>query len=285
MVQPLSGLSPGTSDGYPSFYGQSWVDPYEEYASPAEQVHYGQYTWDVPPPMPWLLAQDETGWVDVPAPESGVGQAPPVLGAGMDPALAMAPIETGSHNAPFPSFGLEDSVPFNTDRSAQRLAESQAIHAADTGQAAAYVNGPEAMNQWTRTDINDEYAGQSLLDPAVPDQLKSARGLDQVQGFGRPPLFDPAANAAFVRMPGAHGDVPGSWMWLDPAVRPVEVRPTGYRDWPVGEMSPFTGQVPGTHGLGDPTAAVITTAPPEYAAPPEPAVSAPLPDTATWAAW
>jgi hypothetical protein len=285
-VQGLTGLTPATAPatGYPGYYTEGWIDPYEQYASPADQVPYGQYTWEVPPPVPWLLAQDAQGWVPPPAPVLDTGDGVTVLGAETDPDLSTAPIETGSHTAPFPAFGIDDSVPFNTDYSDAQLMESAAIHASDTGQAGVYLQGPEPADPWERDDINYLSAGSTMLDAGVPDQLRGNMGLDHTQGFEPDARY--GFNEGFTRMPHAHSEVAGNFFWLDPATRPVEVRPTGYRDWPVGQMSPFTGQVPGTHGLGDTQGAVIDYAPPEYVPPAEPAVAQPLPaDNATWSVW
>lgn len=278
-VQPLTGLS-GNGPAWPD---EPWQDPYAEYASPADAVTYGQYTWEVPPPMPWLYAQQGDGWVDPPSPPLGQGSFGTTLPPGTDPALAMAPIETGSHHAPWPATGLEDGDPHLTPYAVDKLAEMTAIHAHDTGQQQEYLDGPRPASPWEREDVNYLTAGQTQLTPEVPDQLRGNMGRDHTQGFQWDAMY--GFNQGFVRLPSAHTDVAGNWVWLDPARRPVEIRPTGYRDWPVGEMSPFTGQVPGTHGLGDPQGAVIIAAPPEYVAPPEPAVSAALADTATWSSW
>lgn len=278
-VQPLAGLS-GNAPAWPV---EAWQDPYQEYASPADAVTYGQYTWEVPPPMPWLYAQQGDGWAPPPSPPLGVTSVPAGLGPGMDTALAMAPIETGSHHAPWPATGLEDGDPHLTPYAQEKLAVMAEIHAHDTGQDQEYLNAPEPANPWQREDVNYLTAGQTELATDVPDQLRGNMGRDHTQGFQWDASY--GFNQGMVRMPGAKSDVPGNWVWLDPARRPVEIRPSGHRDWPVGEYSPFTGQVPGTHGLGDPQGAVIDYAPPEYLPPAEPAVSAALPDTATWSTW
>jgi hypothetical protein len=276
----LAGIAPPADQPY---YAEGWVDPYDEYASPADAVGYGQYTWETPPPMPWLYAQDANGWTPPPVPVLGVDPVPPVLGAETDPSLATAPIETGSHTAPWPLTGLEDSVPYLTDYSVAQLMASADIHASDTGQAEHVLGGPAPANPWQRDDTNYLSAGETMLTADVPDQLRGNMGLDHTQGFEPDARY--GFNEGFVRMPQAHSDVAGNWMWLDPALRPVEVRPSGYRDWPVGPDSPFSGQVPGTHGLGDVQGAVIDYAPPVYTPPAEPEVAQALTDNAAWSVW
>lgn len=253
-VQGLTGLQ-GT--GQTGYYNEGWVDPYEEYASPADSVPIGQYTWETPPPMPWLYAQDANGWAPPPVPVLGTGPLPGVLGAGTDPDLYSAPIETGSHQAPWPAFGVEDSIPFDTEYNRRQLATSYDIHASDTGQDQVYLEGNEPNEPWERTDVNYLTAGNTMLTPDVPDQLRGNMGLDHTQGFEPDALY--GFNEGFVRMPGAHSDVAGNFYWLDPALRPVEVRPSGYRDWPVGQYSPFTGQTPGSTAAATSRARSSTT--------------------------
>lgn len=296
-ISGISGLgSVGNASGQPDYYTEGWVDPYAEYASPADQVPYGQYTEDVPPPMPWMFAQAAEGYQPPTAPAFGVETLPAPLAPGTDPDLYMAPIETGSHNAPFPAFGVDDSVPFNTDYNQAQLRESAAIHGSDTGQAGiVHEAGREPNDPWTRADINYLTAGDTLLSPAVPDQIKgnlagsrTGQHGDHVQGYEWDQQQVPEDGEGFVRMPEARSEVAGNFMWLDPALRPVEVRPTGYRDWPVGPYSPFTGQVPGSSGgPGWSEGAVVVSAPPEYTPPAEPDVAPPLTDTGdtAWSVW
>lgn len=286
-LAPLAGISPAT--GQPEYYTEGWIDPYEQYASPADKVHYGDYLWEDPPLMPWSYGQDpHARHTPPPVPAAGIepeNQALGMLPPGREADLAYAPIETGSHHTPWPTTGLADSVPFNTDRSEAQLRVSEQIHGTDTGQVRAVnLDGPEANEPWRREDINYLSAGSTQLAP-VPDQIRGNMGLDHVQGFEPDARY--GFNEGFVRMPSAHGFVAGNWMWLEPARRPVEVRPTGRHNWPVGDDSPFTGQVPGTHGLGDIQGATLVDYPPAaYTPPAEPAVTAPLnPDSAVWSVW
>lgn len=275
-LQGLQGLSG------PAWPEEAWVDPQQEYSSPADSVPLGAYAAVEPAPMPWLYAQQGTP-IDVPSPPLAAGHVPAGLPPGMDPSLATAPIETGSHHAPWPTTGIEDSDPRNTQYAVDKLAEMAWIHGHDTGQDAVYTSAEQPANPWQREDVNYLTAGATMLTPDVPDQLRGNVGRDHTQGFQWDAGY--GFNEGFVRMPAARTDLAGDWMWLEPALRPVEVRPSGYRDWPVGEMSPFSGQVPGTHGQGDPQGAVIDWAPPEYSPATEPAVGQPLPDTAAWSAW
>lgn len=282
-IQGLSGLAAvENASGQPGYYTEGWVDPYQEYASPADQVHYGDLMWESPPPMPWLYGPE---YFPPAPPELGTGQVPGELPAGTDAALAYAPEETGSHHAPWPAFGVEDSDPHLTEYNQAQLQESASIHAADTGQAGIYLHGIRGLKPWHRQDINYLSAGETMLTPDVPDQLRGNMGLDHTQGFEPDARY--GFNQGFIRMPSASSDVAGNFMWLDPALRPVEVRPAGVRHWPVGQDSPFAGQVPGSSGgAGYTVGAVVDTVPPEYVPPPDPQVGPALADSSpSWSTW
>lgn len=293
-VQSLSGATNATAQ--PEYYSEGWVDPYAEFASPADSLGVDQYTWETPPPMPWLYGQDANGWMAPPPPAIDLGTIPATMGPGTDTELSTAPIETGSHNAPWPSFGVDDSIPYLTEYNQEQLQASEAIHGSDTGQADIVTQAGRQPNApWTRTDIDYETRGDTMLSTDVPDQIKgnlagsrAGQHGDHTQGYEWDQQQVPEDQEGFVRMPSASSDVAGNFMWLDPALRPVEVRPTGYRDWPVGEYSPFAGQVPGSSGgAGWSDGAVVDTAPPEYTPPGEPDIGPALNDqgVTSWSVW
>lgn len=284
-LTPLTGLTPAT--GQPAYYTEGWVDPYEMIRGPAPE--HAQVTWDEPPAFPWLMIQEQ-GFAEPPDPGGMPGTVPPVMGAGSDPSLYASPTETGSHTAPWPSFSIEDFSPRDTEQAAVRAQLNQDLHAADTGQASAFTMRGDLAQPWQREDFGYLSDGESLLEP-VPDQLRGNLMGSRYGGFesrtqGYGPVNEHGFDSAHVHQPAAHADVAGNYLWLEPAGRPVLVRPTGYRDWPVGPESPFEGQVPGTGGLGDPTGAVVDTPPPTYTAPPQPAVSPALGGSdAVWSVW
>lgn len=278
-LQGLTGLAPAT--GQPDYYTEGWVDPYEQIKGP-DPVH-GQYTVGSPPAFPWLMIQEQ-GYGVPPLPDMPIGRIPHAsLPVESDPDLYASPTETHSHTAPWPTFGVDDFSPHDASHQAWRIEANAALHSADTGQAAAFTMRGDLTTPWLRDDMDYVSAGETNLQP-VPDQLRGNLGRDRVQGYA--PVNVDGFDSAHVHVPGAETDVAGNYLWLTPTSRPVVVRPTGYRDWPVGPDSPFEGQVPGSGGLGDPTAAVITDPPPSYSPPPEPAVAAPLTgDDTVWARW
>ena len=287
-ITGLTGLAPAApATGQPGYYTEGWVDPYEMIGGPAPE--HAQATWDNPPAFPWLMIQEQ-GFALPPDPDVPIGGIPASLPPGNDPTLYASPTETGSHRAPWPSFSIEDFDPKDTDQAAIRAQLNQDLHAADTGQPAAFTTRGGLTTPWQRDDFSYDSAGESLLQP-VPDQLRgnlmsNGHGFEsRTQGYG--PVNEYGFDAAHVHQPQAHSDVAGNYLWLTPMNRPVVVRPTGYRDWPTGPDSPFAGQVPGTGGLGDPSGAVIDTPPPAYTPGYEPPVATALTgsDNTPWASW
>jgi hypothetical protein len=288
-VSGLTGIQPlGPATGQPAYYSEGWVDPYEQIRGPAPE--HAQATWNDPPAFPWLMIQEQ-GFTLPPDPVVEIGGVPGSLPPGSDPSLYASPTETGSHRAPWPSFSIEDFDPRDTEQAATRAQLNQDLHATDSGQPAAFTTRSDLATPWQRGDFSYESAGESLLQP-VPDQLRGNLMASRYGGFesrtqGYGPVNEHGFDAAHVHQPQASTDLAGAYLWLTPAGRPVVVRPTGYRDWPVGPDSPFAGQVPGTGGLGDPSGAVIDTPPPAYAPGYQPQTAAALTgsDDTPWASW
>jgi hypothetical protein len=240
--------------------------------APAEVIHggpadpaHGNYLWDTTGyGMPWLW-QPGVDTADASVAAALLGSVPPTAGAGTDPSLYSAPTETGSHAAPWPSFGTADGAVNDRDQAAARQLANAELHSYDTGDALARLTNPPVTTQmpWS---VEADYvtAGQSILQP-VPEQMTGQLGRDRVQGT--PALNADGFDSAHVYRTRATGDVPGNFLWLDGRQRPMQVQVAGRLTYPVGSDTPFAGQVP---GAGAVDGAVLTGLPPVYSAPPFP---------------
>src|SRR6185312_4206516 len=116
------------------------AEPAEVHGGPANPAH-GAYTWVDPAPVPWVfLPDDQAGSADFD--QSLIGDTEPVMSAGTDPLLIAQPTETGSHAAPWPSFGTADGAVNDRDAAADRIAANAELHSLDTGGVAAFTHRP-----------------------------------------------------------------------------------------------------------------------------------------------
>jgi len=247
---------------------------------------HGQYEWANPAPYPWMYWPATSGGA-ASVPADVLGTVPGELPAGDDPSLYASSTETGSHAAPWPSFGVADSAVNDREQGAFRAMASAELHALDTGQAAAFNEQAFTWGDRMAWGLPLDYtsAGETILQP-VPGQMQGQLGRDRVQGT--PPLnsygFDSAHVLRFGPDP-ATGSVPGGFLWLDGSQRPMVIEPAGRQTYPVGAGSPFAGQVP---GVGDPTGAILSGLPTGYSSPPEAPTASSYPGQGTtwsWSSW
>jgi hypothetical protein len=209
------------------------------------------------------------------------GWIPPAGTPDQDPLFDSSP---RTHAAPHVA-GVEQST--DPDATARFLTQSAAVHAIGTG-ASTRMHATIAAQQDDWADFYTVDAGSSLQDPGMPGQLKAAAGgygtTDRVSSFAR--QNEHGFDAAHLHRRYATGSVPGNYMWMRPAGRPMVKTQAGPARPPVGLNSPFTGQdLTRDYGV---QGAVLQDAATEYVAPPEPylaPVQGPAPDAAPVAWW
>lgn len=276
-VAGVAGVSPAWTSQAPA------ADAATMHGGPANPAH-GEAFWPDPYRYPWTYQPGipTSGAASVPAglPADGV---PPVLGAGTDPYAYANPTATGSHNAPWPRFGTADLAVSDRDEAARRQLQNTADRGLDTGDPERFQTAPDATSKmpWG-FEADFVTIGQTILQP-VPDQMRGQAGRDRIQGT--PPLNEYGFDSAHITRPRAGGHVPGGFLWLRGAQRPMTVRPAGRQTYPVGTGSYFEGQNP---GAGSVDGAVLSGLPAAYTPPPLPPTGNAL-DTSSappvWSSW
>jgi hypothetical protein len=255
----------------------------QQQGGPADPRH-GADLWADPVRYPWevLAGVHQHGPYGTQAQMIGsIDQGSPAGTGAQDPTFDATP---RTHAAPWPK-GVYQSV--QPDDVARRRMESASIHASTTG-ASRRMHTTTAAQQDTWTDFLTVDAGSSLQDPGVPGQLKAAAGgfgtTDRVGSFARQNGY--GFDSAHFHRRYATGSVPGNYMWMRPAGRPLVKSQPGPARPAVGEDSPFTGQDLGvSFGV---QGAVLQGSAVEYTAPPEPYVAAaygPSPEPASVSWW
>ena len=257
-LQGLTGLAPSVIE-------DPGATPQERAGGPANPAH-GDYTWDQQPRLPWQAFPGLDGSEGAAPLPDAVSDVPGSLDAGEDPYAFLSPLATGSHGAPWPSFGVADGDPHDAQQAAVRQSMNQDIHAAGDPGAIGRIARQLPANQQMELAAEADYvsSGDSLLQP-VPNQLRGQFGRDRIQGFA--PLNSYGFDSAHVRRPRYSGTIPGNFAWLTGSQRPMVVQHAGRQTWPVGDGSPFEGQDPGT---GSVEGAALDGLPPAYSAPPVP---------------
>lgn len=253
------------------------------HGGPANPAH-GQWTWEDPAPVPWVFYDDPNAGV-ADFDQSLIGELPEVLPAGADPLLIAEATETGSHAAPWPSFGINDGLVHDRGAQAERNIANAELHSLDTGGPAWFTTTIIDVAEKMPWEAEADYVspGQTILQP-VPGQMQGLMGRDRVQGT--PALNDYGFDSAHVNRPRAVGDVPGNFLWLDGREqRPMTIQIAGHNGrFAVGADSPFEGQTPGVGGVGG---AVLTGLPSGYNPPVQPpiAAAAAAADEPAWSTW
>lgn len=257
----MAGLS-GFTGLQPVIVTDPGASPQETHGGPANAAH-GQQFWEQPPRYPWLLYGADPALGAATADTALLGQGPEQLPAGADSALGKQAVFTGSHGAPWPSFGVEDSVVSDREQAARRQQLNQDLRALPM-EDDLRRRGTSGYGNKMELAVEADYvtAGQALLQP-VPGQMRGQMGRDRVQGFA--PLNSYGFDSAHVRRPRYRSRIPGNFAWLTGRQRPMIVNAVGRQTYPVGEGSPFEGQVP---GVGSVDGAILTNLPPTYSPPP-----------------
>jgi hypothetical protein len=264
MVQPLTGL-------------QGWTNPNPE--ASAEQLHgnaadprhgtageqAAPYPWEVfpdEPHGPYGLDNELLG-MDICSYETPAGYL------GQDPRGDEQPL---TNAAPWPK-GVPQSV--DPDAVAARRIESMDIHSSAMGASRRSNTSPNGYLQ------NDTWDTMEAVDPGmtkppmvpIPNQVMTGSGgwgsRDRVQS--RAGQNEYGFDSAHMHRRYATGSIPGNYMWMEPGQRPMVKSIPGTANVPVGQDSPFAGQVPGdaftSHG------SALANLPTQYVAPPDPALA------------
>lgn len=257
--------------------------PAQVHGGPASPVH-AQQLWPSPFTYPWVYQPG------IPAPGAATvtpglpaDPAVPSLPAGSDPYAYANPEATGSHGAPWPRFGTGDLSVNDRDAAASRQAQNSLNRGVDAGDAERFQTAPDATTKmpWG-FEAQLVSAGQAILQP-LPPQMQGQLGRDRIQGT--PPINDYGFDSAHVTRPRAGGHVPGGFLWLRGAQRPMVVQKAGRNTYPVGRGSYFEGQKP---GQGSVDAAVLAGLPAAYSPPPLPPTGDTLGAAAAapvWSSW
>lgn len=268
-----------------------------------EQIHGGTVDpkhakWgEVAQPYPWQMTQYGPSYHGPYGPQNGLledeidGTA--ALAAGTlddDPTADKVPYY--GHAAPWPKNNTGDGS-VSPDNTEKQRRQSRAIHGVNLGASMKFLYEPtlEANNDQWRDFINVD-AGTSIQPAGVPPQVGIAVG-----GFGSRDRVNSLAKQNQYGFDSAHmhrrwavGSIPGNYMWMKPASRPMVRSMTGIRHFPTADDSPFAGDdATMAYGL---QGAILTQPPSEYVAPPQP-VTTPAPSSndpggtmdTSWGGW
>lgn len=254
----------------------------ERLGGPADPRHARPY-WAVPERMPQFLQ----AWALSPAsPDVSPGLLDPALAASA--AAGALPAQTSGPGTPYygatpithaaPNIkGVETSI--GPDASARRAQQSAAVHADGLGESAHFFSISALQDQWTDF-YNAEPESPTRQQPVNGQVGKASGGFGSTDRVGNPDgVMGHGYQNAHMHRRYATGSVPGNYMWMRPAGRPMIKTTPGPARPPIGEASPFTGQdltlAFGVRG------AVLANAPNDYEAPADPYVAPPLSQSQT----
>jgi hypothetical protein len=284
----------------------------EDSGAPAEQIHgttanpaHGQWTWDNP--VPWSLQQG-LDLSSQPSPGTGagmLGDKPLDAGAGQDPEGYADASLTHSHAAPWPWEHIPNSGAVdNAVVTAAQSQANQALHAYDAGDAREFTHIEPPTDHKMPWGIEPLYVSQGL-EAGVPvggltgnnrtgwDRFAGWTGTDgltraEAPGTSYPAVgsaggnlnsygFDSAHVTRFTPLQGAQVPVPQDT--TQGTQRPMVMNVPGrYGSYPVGQGSPFQGQLP---GVGNDVGAAEIGVGSDYQAPPTIPTNAPLQQSAS----
>jgi hypothetical protein len=245
--------------------------PPQIHGGPANPAH-GQYTWEDDGSMwlPWEVVPGGPGLMAASVDTALIGSVPPSAEPGFDPDAYANSTMTLSHGAPWPHARVPD-IGNVSDREAA-AAQSQAnmaLHSVDSGDPAAFTTQPipSTRGDWER--MGYVTAGESGLELPGPQMIGNAN-----TGFRRDSGWtEPGDNLNQYGMDSAHvsryrdvGEFPAPPNSTQGSQRPLTISPASSRSYPVGEGSPFEGQVP---GYGTEYSAGWTGIPSDYQASPD----------------
>jgi hypothetical protein len=189
-----------------------------------------------------------------------------------DPTGDQTPYRT--HGGPFPR-GLGSSV--SPDEISRQLIQSQGLHAIDTNAGASSLYSPSLVakqDDWQQIWLVTP--GESMIDPAIPNQLKSAGSQGGFGSRGRENTFAPQNQYGFdsrhQHRRFATGSIPGNYQWMKPGGRPMTKTLPGPARPATGQGSPFQGQNAGLAFAYD-NGAILQDSATEYVPPPTPYVA------------
>jgi hypothetical protein len=277
----LTGLTPTVT---PLVFDQPGVtlDP-SVMGGPYNPAH-GDAQWEMGEgyPVPWAIQQH----VDL------SGQAPTVEGslietrpadadAGYDPQGYADPTFTLSHNAPWPYAHIPNSGAVdNAQVTAVQSQENMQLHSIDSGDPAAFTQWPPPASHKMPWELNPEYVSSGVAEGTGVGQLtgNNRTGWDRFAGWTVPGDninrfgMDSAHVTRFA--PAAAARVPVPLDTMQGAQRPMVMNiPGRYGSYPVGQGSPFTGQLP---GVGNDTGAAEIGVASDYTPPPDAPTNGPL---------
>lgn len=262
-VQPLTGLT-------------GWVNPTPE-ATPEQRLggpanpKHGQPLVNPNQPLPYEVFADE--------PHGPYGMENGLLGIDIvayeTPAGYLAQDPTGDEQpltnaAPWPK-GVPQSV--MPDEVSARRQVSADIHASNMGQSRRALYSPSLLPHNDQWEAFYEVEPGSSEQVPIPQQVQTGAGgfgsTDRVQSQQVQNQY--GFDAAHSHRRFAVGSIPGNNMWMEPGGRPMVKTIPGTAQVPVGQDSPFYGQVPGD--AFDTQGAVLQTLPSQYEPPADPALS------------
>jgi hypothetical protein len=197
---------------------------------------------------------------------------PPNALPGSDPQSYADPTATGSHGAPWPWQHIPDSGAVNdAEVTAWQSYANAELHSIDSGDTAAFTQQPVPGNKmpWNLTpDYNTSGAptGNNVGDLAMNNHTGRDRFAGDVVAGDN--LNQYGMDGAHIHRQNPAGEVPVPLDNTQGAQRPMVMNVPGrYGSYPVGEGSPFQGQIP---GVGNDVGAAEIGVPSDYTPPPDP---------------
>lgn len=265
----MAGIAPlGPLTGYP--VNPAMLTPQQQQGGPADPIH-GHDAWETPAHNTWEYVHGVATHGPPPVEMELVGSIPSITPAGTPADDPLYDYQPETHAAPWP-VGVDGAGDRDPEQYAARAQESADIHASDMGASAGWYTEPAPLlGEWQNIDYRS--IGQGQLVP-IPEQLMNSVGgwgnTDRTQSLAI--QNDYGLDAAHVHRRIGHSPIPGDFLWLEPAGRPIVLNPARTAQVPIGTDSPFTGQnIDATFAVGQ---AAPLDPPTEYAPPADPYTAA-----------
>jgi hypothetical protein len=289
-LQGLRGLTGLTPTVVPSVVMSPQDGPDEVFGGPANPVH-GSYEWGSP--VPWSISQG-LDLSNQPDPGTGAGMlggVPENAAAGIDEVAYADPTFTKSHGGPWPWQHIPDSGAVNNSVATARMAAANAeLHAIDTGVPASFTNQPVPGHKMA-WEISPDYSTQGAATGVDPGGLtgNNHTGWDRFDGWAvegeniNSHGFDQAHVTRQTPVADKRHLLPVPLDTMQGQQRPMVMNiPGRYGSYPVGQGSPFAGQLP---GVGNDTGAAEIGVASDYIPPPDAPTNPPVQASSQGAPW
>jgi len=244
----------------------------EIHGGPANPAH-GQWTWEPGGSLwlPWEVVPGGPGLAPANVAGPLIGDIPPDAPAGQDPDAYANSTMTRSHAAPWPHEHIANTGSVS-DREAyaELVRANAALHSLDSGDPASFTFQPTSthVEEWQRFgwvspgEGGLELPGRQMIGNANTGFRRDSGWTAEGENLNRYGM-----DSSHVSRYRATGDIPVPPNSTQGAQRALQIQPAHVRSYPVGEGSPFEGQVP---GVGADYSAGYTGLASDYQPPPDP---------------